>query len=80
LPLNPQHFSNVPWALALNTAISFITNTNWQAYSGENTMSYMTQMAGLAVHNFLNAASHPEKIFNAGLHRHDALLEVVCQV
>jgi K+-transporting ATPase ATPase A chain len=57
LPLNPQQFSNVPWALALNTAISFITNTNWQAYSGENTMSYFTQMTGLAVHNFLSAAS-----------------------
>ena len=57
LPLNPQKFANVPWALALNTAISFITNTNWQAYSGENTMSYLTQMAGLAVHNFLSAAT-----------------------
>jgi K+-transporting ATPase ATPase A chain len=57
LPLNPQGFDNVPWALALNTAISFITNTNWQAYSGENTMSYLTQMAGLAVHNFLSAAT-----------------------
>jgi potassium-transporting ATPase potassium-binding subunit len=57
LPLNPQHFDNVPWALALNTAISFITNTNWQAYAGENTMSYLTQMAGLAVHNFLSAAT-----------------------
>ena len=57
LPLNPQHFDNVPWALALNTAISFITNTNWQAYSGENTMSCLTQMAGLAVHNFLSAAT-----------------------
>ena len=57
LPLNPQQFPNVPWALALNTAISFITNTNWQAYSGENTMSYFTQMTGLAVHNFLSAAS-----------------------
>jgi len=57
LPFNPQHFPNVPWALALNTAISFITNTNWQAYSGENTMSYFTQMAGLAVHNFLSAAT-----------------------
>ncbi len=57
LPLNPQHFDNVPWALALNTAISFITNTNWQAYGGENTMSYLTQMAGLAVHNFLSAAT-----------------------
>ena len=57
LPLNPQKFPNVPWAVALNTAISFITNTNWQAYSGENTMSYLTQMAGLAVHNFLSAAT-----------------------
>ena len=57
LPLNPQQFPNLPWALALNTAISFITNTNWQAYSGENTMSYLTQMAGLAVHNFLSAAT-----------------------
>ncbi len=57
LPLNPQKFPNLPWALALNTAISFITNTNWQAYSGENTMSYLTQMAGLAVHNFLSAAT-----------------------
>src|ERR1017187_1461113 len=57
LPLNPQQFDNVPWALALNTAISFITNTNWQAYAGETTMSYLTQMAGLAVHNFLSAAT-----------------------
>ncbi len=57
LPLNPQKFPNVPWALALNTAISFITNTNWQAYMGESTMSYLTQMAGLAVHNFLSAAT-----------------------
>jgi K+-transporting ATPase ATPase A chain len=57
LPFNPQHFDNVPWALALNTAISFITNTNWQAYAGENTMSCLTQMAGLAVHNFLSAAT-----------------------
>src|SRR5882724_1023847 len=57
LPLNPQHFPNLPWALALNTAISFITNTNWQAYMGESTMSYLTQMAGLALHNFLSAAT-----------------------
>jgi len=57
LPLNPQKLPNVPWALALNTAISFITNTNWQAYAGESTMSYLTQMAGLAVHNFLSAAT-----------------------
>jgi K+-transporting ATPase ATPase A chain len=57
LPLNPQKFANVPWALALNTAVSFVTNTNWQAYSGEATLSYFTQMAGLAVHNFLSAAT-----------------------
>jgi K+-transporting ATPase ATPase A chain len=57
LPLNPQGFGNVGWALALNTAVSFITNTNWQAYSGESTLSYLTQMAGLAVHNFLSAAT-----------------------
>jgi K+-transporting ATPase ATPase A chain len=57
LPLNPQHFPNVPFPLAFNTAISFMTNTNWQAYSGEATMSYFTQMAGLAVHNFVSAAT-----------------------
>ncbi len=57
LPLNPQHLPNVPFALACNTAISFMTNTNWQAYSGEAVMSYGTQMAGLAVHNFVSAAT-----------------------
>jgi len=57
LPFNPQHLPNVPFALAFNTAVSFTTNTNWQAYSGENTMSYFTQMAGLAVHNFVSAAT-----------------------
>ena len=57
LPLNPQKLPNVSWALALNTAISFVTNTNWQAYSGEAVMSYLTQMAGLTVHNFLSAAT-----------------------
>jgi len=57
LPLNPMKLANVPWDLALNTAISFITNTNWQAYMGESTMSYFTQMAGLTVHNFLSAAT-----------------------
>jgi K+-transporting ATPase ATPase A chain len=57
LPLNPQHLPKVPFSLAFNTAISFMTNTNWQAYSGENTMSYFTQMAGLAVHNFVSAAT-----------------------
>ncbi len=57
LPLNPAGQSAVPPDLAFNTAISFITNTNWQFYGGETTMSYFTQMAGLAVHNFLCAAS-----------------------
>lgn len=57
LPLNPHNLPNVPFYLALNTAISFATNTNWQAYSGEATMSYLTQMLGLGVQNFLSAAS-----------------------
>ncbi|MGG5819231.1 potassium-transporting ATPase subunit KdpA [Falsiroseomonas sp. HW251] len=57
LPLNPQGVEGVsPW-LAFNTAISFVTNTNWQAYSGEAAMSYLSQMAGLAVQNFLSAAT-----------------------
>src|ERR1700726_3050681 len=56
LPFNPQKFANVDPALAFGTAASFTTNTNWQAYSGENTMSYFTQMAGLAYHNFASAA------------------------
>src|SRR5712692_10202572 len=56
LPWNPQGFSAVPPALAFNTAASFTTNTNWQAYSGESTMSYFTQMVGLAWHNFTSAA------------------------
>jgi len=57
LPLNPQGLAAVPPDLAFNTAASFSTNTNWQAYSGESTMSYLTQMAGLAYHNFLSAAT-----------------------
>ncbi len=57
LPLNPAHLPNVSFALALNTAVSFMTNTNWQAYSGESTMSYLSQMTGLAVHNFTSAAT-----------------------
>jgi potassium-transporting ATPase potassium-binding subunit len=56
LPLNPQHFDNMSPDLAFNTAISFTTNTNWQFYSGESTMSYLSQMAGLAWHNFVSAA------------------------
>ena len=57
LPLNPQAMPNVSPDSAFNTAVSFATNTNWQAYSGETTMSYFTQMAGLAVQNFFSAAS-----------------------
>ncbi|SDB99244.1 K+-transporting ATPase ATPase A chain [Desulfurella multipotens] len=57
LPLNPQHFKGFNLDLAFNTAVSFITNTNWQAYSGENTASYFTQMLGLAVQNFLSAVT-----------------------
>ena len=56
LPLNPQHLANVEPVLALNTAISFTTNTNWQSYVPESTMSYLTQMLGLATHNFWSAA------------------------
>ncbi len=57
LPLNPQAFANLSPDSSFNTAVSFVTNTNWQGYSGESTMSYLTQMAGLAVQNFLSAAS-----------------------
>jgi len=57
LPLNPQEFGGLSWALAINTAASFMTNTNWQAYSGETTMSYASQMLGLTVQNFLSAAT-----------------------
>jgi potassium-transporting ATPase potassium-binding subunit len=57
LPLNPQNFAGPSPDSAFNTAVSFITNTNWQGYSGESAMSYLTQMAGLAVQNFLSAAS-----------------------
>ena len=58
LPFNPQKFAAVtPTDLAFNTAASFTTNTNWQAYTGESTMSYFTQMAGLAYHNFVSAAT-----------------------
>jgi K+-transporting ATPase ATPase A chain len=57
LPLNPQHFPAITPDSAMNTAISFATNTNWQAYTGESTMSYLTQMLGLAVQNFLSAAT-----------------------
>jgi len=57
LPLNPQGFGAVPADLAFNTAVSFVTNTNWQSYGGETTMSHFSQMAGLTVQNFVSAAS-----------------------
>lgn len=57
LPLNPQEFSGLPWELAFNTAISFMTNTNWQSYAGETTLSYASQMLGLTTQNFLSAAT-----------------------
>jgi K+-transporting ATPase ATPase A chain len=57
LPLNPEHFSGVPPDSSFNTAVSFVTNTNWQGYTPESTMSYLTQMAGLTVQNFLSAAT-----------------------
>lgn len=57
LPFNPQQCLGVPWELALNTAVSFVTNTNWQAYSGETTMSYFTQMMGLTWQNFCSAST-----------------------
>ena len=57
LPLNPQQMSAVSADSAFNTAVSFVTNTNWQGYGGESTMSYLTQMLALAVQNFLSAAT-----------------------
>src|SRR5476651_1938100 len=57
LPLNPQKLPGLEWTLAFNTAISFITNTNWQNYSGEASLSYLSQMAGLTVQNFASAAT-----------------------
>jgi K+-transporting ATPase ATPase A chain len=57
LPLNPQGLQNISWDLSLNTAVSFMTNTNWQSYAGETTLSYLVQMAGLTVQNFLSAAT-----------------------
>jgi potassium-transporting ATPase potassium-binding subunit len=56
LPFNPQHLAAVTPALAWNTSVSFVTNTNWQAYAGESTMSYLSQMGALAVQNFVSAA------------------------
>lgn len=57
LPLNPQGAKGMAWDLALNTAVSFVTNTNWQAYSGESQVSYLTQSLGLTVQNFVSAGT-----------------------
>lgn len=57
LPLNPQQLPGQEWSLAFNTAVSFVTNTNWQAYSGEASVSYLSQMLGLTVQNFVSAAT-----------------------
>lgn len=57
LPLNPQHLPSLSWHLALNTAVSFVSNTDWQSYAGESTLSYFSQMVGLTVQNFLSAAT-----------------------
>ena len=57
LPFNPQKLQNVEIFLALNTAVSFVTNTNWQSYAGETTLSYLVQMAGLTVQNFVSAGT-----------------------
>jgi K+-transporting ATPase ATPase A chain len=74
LPWNPQHLPNVSPDSAFNTAVSFITNTNWQGYGGESTMSYFTQMVALAVHNFTSAATGIAVAFALirGLARHSA--------
>lgn len=74
LPLNPENFRAVPSDISFNTAISFITNTNWQAYVGESTLSYCTKMLGLMVQNFLSAASGMAILvaFIRGLRRHES--------
>lgn len=73
LPLNPQAMTGVPSDLSFNTAVSFVTNTNWQAYAGESTLSYLTQMLGMTVQNFLSAATGLSLFvaFTRGLSRHE---------
>ncbi len=79
LPLNPQHLANVPPALAFDTAASFTTNTNWQSYVPEATMSYLTQMAGLAYHNFVSAATGMAFLFRDA-HLHEAVFGFDLQI
>ncbi|MDP1880364.1 MAG: potassium-transporting ATPase subunit KdpA [Parachlamydiaceae bacterium] len=75
LPFNPQHFPSVPWPTALNTAISFVTNTNWQSYAGENSLSYLSQAFGLTVQNFLSASTGMAVllVLIRGIHRRSSL-------
>jgi len=63
LPMNPQHLPGLSWHLALNTAVSFVANTNWQSYAGESTVSYFSQAVGLTVQNFLSAATGIAVVF-----------------
>jgi len=63
LPFNPQQLPGLSWHLALNTAVSFVANTNWQSYAGETTLSYFSQMVGLTVQNFLSAATGIAVVF-----------------
>ncbi len=63
LPMNPEEMKGMNWHLAFNTAVSFVSNTNWQAYSGETTLSYLTQFLGLAVQNFVSAATGIAVVF-----------------
>ena len=72
LPANPQHLGGGKWDLAFNTAASFVTNTNWQAYSGESTLSYLSQFLGLTVQNFVSAATGIAVLF--------ALIRGFCRV
>jgi K+-transporting ATPase ATPase A chain len=73
LPLNPQHFPNVSQDSAFNTAVSFVTNTSWQGYAGETTMSYLSQMLGITVQSFLSAASGMAVLF----HRRSSTLRAI---
>jgi|GEM_PF-1204011 len=74
LPLNPDQLPNVPPDLAFNTAVSFVTNTNWQSYGGETTLSYLTQMMALTVQNFVSAAAGIAVLvaFARGFSRHES--------
>lgn len=76
LPLNPENFPGLPWPLAVNTAVSFVTNTGWQAYAGETTISYFTQISALTVQSFVSAATGLSTLFVMirGIHRQATVL------